>query len=149
MMATDRRVLALAPTLVTAQLVVMLDSSILNVALSSVATEFGLTSTATAWVLNAYFLAYGGLLLISGRAADICGRRRMFLIGAATLAVGSLLGMLAPAETLEIVRASTGQAGPNSDYVRSTVGHLRMLGIRDPLLEWLAARLEEDAVIPP
>lgn len=102
MMTTDRRVLALAPTLVAAQLVVMLDSSILNVALPSVATEFGLTSTATAWVLNAYFLAYGGLLLISGRAADICGRRRMFLIGAATLAVGSLLGMLAPAESVLI-----------------------------------------------
>lgn len=58
-------------------------------------------------------------------------------------------GALAPGETLEIVRASTGQAGPNTDYVLSTVGHLRMLGIRDPLLEWLAARLEEGAVTPP
>lgn len=95
---SERRTLLLAPTLVAAQLVVMLDSSVLNVALPSVTAEFGLTATATAWVLNAYFLSFGGLLLVSGRAADVFGRRRMFLLGAATLAAGSMVGAAAPSE---------------------------------------------------
>lgn len=95
---TPARRLPLVLTLVSAQLVVMLDSSILNVALPSIAAELGLSATGTAWVLNAYFLSFGGLLLVSGRAADIFGRRRMFLIGAAVLAVGSVVGALAPDE---------------------------------------------------
>ncbi len=95
---TEARRLSLVLTLVSAQLVVMLDSSILNVALPSIAAELGLSATGTAWVLNAYFLSFGGLLLVSGRAADIFGRRRMFLIGAAVLALGSVVGALAPDE---------------------------------------------------
>jgi EmrB/QacA subfamily drug resistance transporter len=79
-------------TLVAAQFLVMLDSSILNVALPSIADDLALTPVGTAWVLNAYFLTFGGLLLISGRAADIVGRRRMFLLGAGVLVAGSLLG---------------------------------------------------------
>lgn len=96
-MAEARR-LSLVLTLVSAQLVVMLDSSILNVALPSIAAELGLSATGTAWVLNAYFLSFGGLLLVSGRAADVFGRRRMFLTGAAVLAIGSVVGALAPDE---------------------------------------------------
>jgi EmrB/QacA subfamily drug resistance transporter len=84
--------LPLVLTLVAAQFVVMLDSSILNVALPSIADDLALTPVGTAWVLNAYFLTFGGLLLISGRAADIVGRRRMFLLGAGVLVAGSLLG---------------------------------------------------------
>lgn len=87
-------------TLVAAQLVVMLDSSILNVALPSIADDLDLTAVGTAWVLNAYFLTFGGLLLISGRAADVFGRRRMFLAGATVLAAGSVLGVFAADETL-------------------------------------------------
>lgn len=82
-------------TLVAAQFLVMLDSSIINVALPSIAAELGLGAVDTAWVLNAYFLTFGGLLLISGRAADVFGRRRMFMIGAAVLFAGSLVGGLA------------------------------------------------------
>lgn len=99
---SDRNRALLVPTLVAAQLVVMLDSSILNVALPSITSEYGLDATGTAWVLNAYFLAFGGLLLISGRAADIFGRRRMFMVGAATLTAGSLLGAVAPSEAVLI-----------------------------------------------
>lgn len=99
---SDRSRALLVPTLVAAQLVVMLDSSILNVALPSITSEYGLDATGTAWVLNAYFLAFGGLLLISGRAADIFGRRRMFMVGAATLTAGSLLGAVAPSEAVLI-----------------------------------------------
>ncbi|GAA1974350.1 DHA2 family efflux MFS transporter permease subunit [Microbacterium pumilum] len=94
--------LPLVLTLVSAQFVVMLDSSILNVALPSIATDLGLTPVGTAWVLNAYFLTFGGLLLISGRAADVFGRRRMFLFGAGVLVAGSLLGGFATTDTLLI-----------------------------------------------
>lgn len=88
--------------LVAAQFAVMLDSSILNVALPSIVTDLGLTPVGTAWVLNAYFLTFGGLLLISGRAADVFGRRRMFLIGSGVLVVGSLLGGFATTEAVLI-----------------------------------------------
>lgn len=99
MIMTSRRSASLLVlTLVAAQFAVMLDSSILNVALPSIATDLGLTPIGTAWVLNAYFLTFGGLLLISGRAADVFGRRRMFLLGAGLLVVGSLLGGFATTE---------------------------------------------------
>ena len=94
--------LPLVLTLVAAQFVVMLDSSILNVALPSIAADLGLTPVGTAWVLNAYFLTFGGLLLISGRAADVFGRRRMFLIGTAVLVAGSLMGGFATTDALLI-----------------------------------------------
>lgn len=95
---SEHRRLSLVLTLVAAQLVVMMDSSILNVALPSIAEDLDLSATATAWVLNAYFLTFGGLLLVSGRAADIVGRRRMFLAGAAVLTIGSVVGALAADE---------------------------------------------------
>ena len=105
------RNLPLVLTLVAAQLVVMLDSSILNVALPSIAEDLGLTAVGTAWVLNAYFLTFGGLLLISGRAADVFGRRRMFLIGAGVLAAGSVLGGFAPDETMLVLARLVQGAG--------------------------------------
>lgn len=92
--------LPLVLTLVAAQFVVMLDSSILNVALPSIAADLGLSPIGTAWVLNAYFLTFGGLLLISGRAADVFGRRRMFLLGAGVLIGGSVLGGFASTDTV-------------------------------------------------
>lgn len=100
----NRSTLPLVLTLVAAQFVVMLDSSILNVALPSIAADLDLTPVGTAWVLNAYFLSFGGLLLISGRAADVFGRRRMFLIGAGVLVVGSVIGGLAT-EELQLIAA--------------------------------------------
>ncbi|MGC5221212.1 MFS transporter [Micromonospora sp. DT81.3] len=98
----DTRTLPLVLTLVSAQFVVMLDSSILNVALPSIATELDLSPVGTAWVLNAYFLTFGGLLLISGRAADVFGRRRMFLLGAGVLVAGSFLGGFATTDAVLI-----------------------------------------------
>lgn len=104
------RTLPLVLTLVAAQLVVMLDSSILNVALPSIAEDLGVTAVGTAWVLNAYFLTFGGLLLVSGRAADIFGRRRMFLTGATVLVAGSLLGGFASTDAV-LVTARLIQGG--------------------------------------
>jgi EmrB/QacA subfamily drug resistance transporter len=103
MIMTPRRLASpLVLTLIAAQFAVMLDSSILNVALPSIATDLGLTPVGTAWVLNAYFLTFGGLLLISGRAADVFGRRRLFLLGAGVLVLGSLLGGFATNEAVLI-----------------------------------------------
>lgn len=108
---TQKVRMPLVLTLVAAQLAVMLDSSILNVALPSIAEDLDLSPTGTAWVLNAYYLSFGGLLLISGRAADVFGRRRMFLAGAAILTAGSVVGALAPDEAALIVARLTQGAG--------------------------------------
>lgn len=90
----DRVRMPLVLVLAAAQFLVMLDSSILNVALPSIATDLGLSAVGTAWVVNAYFLTFGGLLLVSGRAADVFGRRRLFGVGVTLLAAGSILGGL-------------------------------------------------------
>ncbi|WP_323099069.1 MFS transporter [Intrasporangium sp. YIM S08009] len=82
--------LALA-LLVSAQFVVMLDTSIVNVALPSIQSQLGLSPTGITWVVNAYVLAFGGLLLLSGRVADLFGRRRMFVVGSALFTVGTLV----------------------------------------------------------
>jgi EmrB/QacA subfamily drug resistance transporter len=107
----DRSSSPLVLTLVAAQFAVMLDSSILNVALPSIADDLGLTPVGTAWVLNAYFLTFGGLLLISGRAADVFGRRRMFLLGAGVLVGGSVLGGCASTDLMLIAARLVQGAG--------------------------------------
>lgn len=75
---------------------VVLDVSIVNVALPSIATSLGFSSTALQWVINAYNIAFGGFLLLAGRAADLYGRKRTFLVGVGLFAVASLAGGLAP-----------------------------------------------------
>ncbi len=92
--ARQRRWVALG-LLVSAQFVVMLDTSIVNVALPSIQTSLGLSTTAITWVVNAYVLTFGGLLLLSGRAADLFGRRRMFVAGSGLFTVGTLLAACA------------------------------------------------------
>lgn len=81
--------------LVAAQFVVMLDTAVVNVALPSVGAGLGLDPVGTAWVLNAYFLVFGGMLLVAGRAADVLGRRRMYVAGAALLLIGAVVGLFA------------------------------------------------------
>ncbi|TXN30626.1 MFS transporter [Lacisediminihabitans profunda] len=89
--------------LVSAQFVVMLDTAVVNVALPSIQHDLHLTQTGVAWVVNAYFLAFGGFLLLSGRAADLFGRRRMFMAGAALFTGATLLAGIAPNETVLVV----------------------------------------------
>ena len=89
-----RRALTLG-LLVSAQFVVMLDTSIVNVALPSIQADLGLDPTGATWVVNAYVVAFGGLLLLSGRLADLFGRRGMFTAGSALFTVGTLLAALA------------------------------------------------------
>ncbi|WP_328902114.1 MFS transporter [Streptomyces sp. NBC_00441] len=75
-----------------AQLMVMLDATIVNVALPEVQKDLDLHTTDLSWVVNAYTLAFGGLLLLGGRIGDILGRRRVFLGGIALFTLASLAG---------------------------------------------------------
>jgi EmrB/QacA subfamily drug resistance transporter len=79
-----------------AQLMVVLDATIVNIALPSMAHYFNRSQTDMTWALNAYTLTFGGLLLLGGRAGDILGRRQMFIFGLGLFSIGSLLGGLAP-----------------------------------------------------
>src|SRR5215469_3306797 len=89
-----RRRLALA-LILTAVFMVVLDFSIVNVALASIEREFGFSASAATWIVTGYAIAFGGLLILGGRAADIFGRRRMFMAGLAVFSAASLAGGLA------------------------------------------------------
>src|SRR4051794_38534291 len=95
--AQDRRWLALV-LLSAAQFVVVLDASIVNVALPSIQTALDFTDSNLQWVVNAYTLTFGGFLLLGGRAADLFGRRRVFLGGLVVFSLASLAGGLAQSE---------------------------------------------------
>jgi len=88
---------------------VIVDATIVNVALPSIQKSLNFSSTDLAWVINAYTVAFGGLLLLGGRAGDILGRRRVFLAGIVLFTLASLLGGLAGSSALLIVaRAAQG-----------------------------------------
>jgi EmrB/QacA subfamily drug resistance transporter len=90
--APSRRLgLALA-VIATAQLMVVLDATIVNVALPHIQTALGFSGTNLEWVVNAYALAFGGLLLLGGRSGDLLGRRRIFIAGILLFSLASLLG---------------------------------------------------------
>jgi EmrB/QacA subfamily drug resistance transporter len=89
--STRRPGLVLAIVLV-AQLMVMLDSSIVNIALPDMAVALKFTPSSLSWVINAYSLAFGGLLLLGARAGDILGRRRVFVAGITLFSLASLAG---------------------------------------------------------
>ena len=74
---------------------VVLDFSIVNVALPSIEHELGMTATAVQWVITGYAIAFAGLLILGGRAADMLGRRRMFMVGLLAFTAASLSGGLA------------------------------------------------------
>ncbi len=84
--------------LAAAQFVVVLDASIVNVALPSIKAALHFSQLNLFWVVNAYTLTFGGFLLLGGRAADLLGRRRVFMFGMALFAVASLAGGFATSE---------------------------------------------------
>jgi EmrB/QacA subfamily drug resistance transporter len=94
---TDRRWLALV-LLAAAQFVVVLDASIVNVALPSIGRALNFSQDNLSWVINAYTLTFGGFLLLGGRMADLLGRRRMFILGLVVFATASLAGGLAQSD---------------------------------------------------
>jgi len=94
-----KRWLALA-VIAIAQLMVVLDASIVNIALPDAGIDLGITAANIQWVVTAYTLAFGGLLLLGGRIADFIGRKRAFLIGLGGFALASALGGIAPNQEL-------------------------------------------------
>src|ERR687898_538221 len=80
----------------TAQLMLVLDDSIANIALPSIQADLGVSAANLPWVINAYVLVFGALLLFGGRVGDLFGRRRVLRIGLVVFVAASLLGGLAP-----------------------------------------------------
>ena len=110
-LTTRNRWLALY-VLCLADLMIVLDSTIVNVALPSIRTDLGFSEASLAWVVNAYLLTFGGFLLLAGRFGDLYGQRRLFLIGIAEFTVASLLCGIANSQTFLIVaRAVQGLGG--------------------------------------
>src|SRR6266487_1733356 len=105
----ERRPWSLLVLLSVAQFMVILDATIVNVALPSIARSLSFTAGALQWVVTAYVLASGGLVLLGGRAADVAGRRRVFLAGLTVFTAASLASGLAPsAGALIVARAGQG-----------------------------------------
>jgi EmrB/QacA subfamily drug resistance transporter len=98
--------------LATAQFMVVLDVTIVNVALPDIQQDLGFSASGLQWVISAYTLLFGGFLLLGGRAADLLGRRRMFMVGLLVFGVTSLVAGLAQnPEQLVIMRALQGLGG--------------------------------------
>src|SRR4051812_19796413 len=93
----------------TAQLMMVLDDTVANVALPSIQAQFGMSESALPWVINAYVLAFGGLLLFGGRVGDLFGRLRVLRLGLVIFTAASLAGGLAP--TSELLIAARGIQG--------------------------------------
>src|ERR671930_536554 len=87
---------ALLALLLLGQFLVVLDVSVVNVALPAMQDDLHLSSTGLQWVVNGYTIAYAGFLLLGGRLADVIGQRRAFLGGVGLFVAGSLIGGLAP-----------------------------------------------------
>jgi EmrB/QacA subfamily drug resistance transporter len=96
--AADQRRWMVLALLATAQFVVVLDASIVNVALPSIGRGLHFSQDSLSWVVNAYVLTFGGFLLLGGRAADLLGRRAMFIAGLIVFALASLAGGMAQSE---------------------------------------------------
>jgi EmrB/QacA subfamily drug resistance transporter len=95
-----------------AQLMIILDATVVNIALPHIQSGLHFSATSLSWVLNGYTLTFGGLLLLGGRAGDILGRRRVFLAGIVIFTLASLAGGLAPsAGVLLAARAVQGVGG--------------------------------------
>ena len=106
----DRRWLALG-LIAAAQFMVIMDTSIIGVALPEIQQDLGFDPQNLSWVFNAYVVAFGGLLLLGGRLSDLLGARRIFNAGWAILAAGSLVAGLADTATVEIVGRAVQGAG--------------------------------------
>src|SRR5262245_8162430 len=97
---------------VAAQFMVVLDVAIVNVALPSIKTDLGFSQESLQWVITAYAIMFGGVLLLGGRMADLLGRRRLFIAGLVLFTVSSLLSGLAWSEgSLIVFRALQGLGG--------------------------------------
>src|SRR5215510_10967264 len=108
----DRRRWAALVALCLGQLMIVLDVTIVNVALPSIQRDLGFSQANLAWVVNAYLISFGGLLLLAGRLGDLVGRRRVFLVGLAVFTSASLVcGVSAGQAVLVVARFVQGVGG--------------------------------------
>jgi EmrB/QacA subfamily drug resistance transporter len=115
--ADRRRWLALV-VLCVGMLMIVLDVTVVNVALPSIQNDLGFSQSSLAWVVNAYLISFGGLLLLAGRLGDLIGRRRVFMIGLAAFTVASLLcGIAQSQEVLVAARFAQGVGGAMTSAV--------------------------------
>ena len=128
--ANPRRWTALA-VIALAQFMVIMDTSIIGVALPEIQTDLGFSPGDLSWVFNAYVVAFGGLLLLGGRLSDLFGAKRLFLTGWAVLAAGSLAAGLAETAGVEI--AARAIQGVGAAFIApSALTLLMMLFGHDP-----------------
>ena len=111
MTTTDSRWIALI-ILCTGMLMIILDSAIVNVALPPIQSDLGFSQSNLAWVVNAYLIPFGGLLLLAGRLGDLIGRRTIFLVGLVVFTAASLVcGLAQSQEVLVGARLVQGAGG--------------------------------------
>src|SRR2546430_14510182 len=100
--AAERRHWLALYVLCGGMLMIVLDATIVNVALPTIQEDLGFSQNDLAWVVNAYLIAFGGLLLLAGRIGDLIGQRRIFLIGLSVFTSASLLCALSQSQSLLI-----------------------------------------------
>ena len=116
--AADRNRWIALYVLCVGMLMIVLDATIVNVALPSIQGDLGFSQSSLAWVVNGYLIAFGGLLLLSGRLGDLIGRRRIFLIGLTIFTAASLLcGLAQSQEVLVAARFIQGAGGAMTSAV--------------------------------
>jgi EmrB/QacA subfamily drug resistance transporter len=114
----DRSRWAALLVLCAGMLMIVLDATVVNVALPAIQSDLGFSQTGLAWVVNAYLIAFGGLLLLAGRLGDLISRRGVFLTGLAVFTVASLLcGMAQSQELLIVARFVQGVGGAMTSAV--------------------------------
>ncbi len=111
-MTTEERTRWLAlMVLCLGSFMIVLDTTIVNVALPSIRTDLGFTQSSLAWVVNAYMLFFGGFLLLGGRLGDLFGYRRVFLIGITVFTLASVASGVASSQAILVIgRAAQGWA---------------------------------------
>ena len=109
---SDRRRWMALVVLCVGMLMIVLDATIVNVALPAIQDDLGFSQSSLAWVVNAYLITFGGLLLLSGRLGDLLGRRDVFFAGLALFTAASLLcGLAQSQEMLVVARFLQGVGG--------------------------------------
>src|SRR3954466_8844684 len=134
---TDRSRWAALYVLCAGALMIVLDSTIVNVALPSIQEDLRFSQSALAWVVNAYLIAFGGLLLLAGRLGDLLGRRRIFLIGLGVFTGASLLCAVAESRGLLI----------GARFVQGVGGALTLAVILGMIVAILAEQREQAKAI--
>src|SRR4051812_16511906 len=125
--ANPRRWAALG-VIALAQFIVIMDTSIIGVALPEIQADVGFTPDSLSWVFNAYVIAFGGLLLLGGRLSDLYGAKRVFSVGWAVLAAGSLAAGLAESTGVEL--AARAVQGPGAALIAPSALTLLMMLFR-------------------